>query len=115
MTSSTLDALQDESSVFIDANIFVYHFTAASASCRRLLARCAAGSIRGLTSLPVLLEVAQHDFLTSLAVRRETGLLTLDALIVAVMRRLRLAHLASADHGFRAVGGLSLLEPNDLR
>jgi len=169
MTSSTLDALQDESSVFIDANIFVYHFTAASASCRRLLARCAAGSIRGLTSLPVLLEVAhrlmiieaqqdqlvrgphpseklarspgivrrlhryeewtlaiprmgieveevtQHDFLTSLAVRRETGLLTLDALIVAVMRRLRLAHLASADHGFRAVGGLSLLEPSDLR
>ena len=169
MTSSTLDALPDESSVFIDANIFVYHFTAASVSCRRLLGRCAAGSVHGITSLPVLLEVAhrlmiieaqqdqlvrgsnpveklarlpdivrrlhryeewtlaiprmgieveevtQHDFLTSLTVRRATGLLTLDALIVAVMRRLRLAHLASADHAFRTVDGLSLLEPNDLR
>ena len=164
----TLDALPDESSVFIDANIFVYYFTAASASCRRLLDRCAAGAVRGITSLPILLEVAhrlmiieaqqdqrvrgsnpgqklarspeivrklrryeewtlaiprmgieveevtQHDFIISLAVRRATGLLTLDALVVAVMRRLRLTHLASADHGFRPVGGLSLLEPDDL-
>jgi predicted nucleic acid-binding protein len=169
MTSSTLDALPDESSIFIDANIFIYHFTAASLSCRRLLGRCAAGTVHGITSLPVLFEVAhrlmiieaqqddlvrgsnpggklarlpdvvrrlhryeqwtlaiprmgieveevsQHDFVSSLAVRRATGLLTLDALIVAVMRRLRLAHLASADQAFRGVGGLSLLEPNDLR
>jgi predicted nucleic acid-binding protein len=168
VTSSTLDGLAAESSVFIDANIFVYHFTAASAACRRLLGRCAEGTIHGVTSLPVLLEVAhrlmiieaqqdqlvrgsnpgeklarlpnivrklrryeewtlaiprmgieveevtQHDFIASLAVRRTTGLLTLDALIVAVMRRLRLAHLASADHGFRSVAGLSLLEPDDL-
>ena len=164
----TLDALPDESSVFIDANIFVYYFTAASASCRRLLGRCAAGAVHGITSLPILLEVAhrlmiieaqqdqlvrgsnpgqklarapeivkrlrryeewtlaiprmaieveevtQQDFIASLAVRRATGLLTLDALVVAVMRRLRLAHLASADHGFRVVDGLALLEPGDL-
>lgn len=60
-------------------------------------------------------EVTQQDLVASLAVRRATGLLTLDALVVAVMRRLRLAHLASADHGFRVVVGLSLLEPGDLR
>ena len=59
--------------------------------------------------------MTQQDFLRSLDVRRTTGLLTLDALIVAVMRRLRLANLASADHGFRAVDGLSLLKPDDLR
>jgi predicted nucleic acid-binding protein len=164
----TLDALSDGSRVFVDANIFVYHFTAASASCRRLLARCAAGDVQGITALPVLLEVAHRlriieaqqdqlvggsnpgqklarspgivrklhryeewtlaipkmglevvevtypDFVASLAVRRATGLLTLDSLVVAVMRRLRFAHLASADRGFRGVGGLSLLAPDDL-
>ena len=169
MISSTLDALPDESSVFIDANVFIYHFTAASVWCRRLLDRCATGSLHGITSLPVLLEVAhrlmiieaqqdqlvrgsnpgeklarlpavvrrlhryeewtlaiprmgieveevtQRDVVRSLDVLRTTGLLTLDALIVAVMRRLQLANLASADQGFRAVGGVSLLEPNDLR
>jgi len=165
----TLDALADDSRVFIDANIFIYHFTATSVACRRLLDRCAAGAVHGITSLPVLLEVAHRlmiieaqqaklvqganpgqklarspeivrklrryeewtvaiprmgieveevthrDFISSLAVRRVTGLLTLDALVVAVMWRLQLAHLASADHGFRAVAGLSLAEPGDVR
>jgi len=165
----TLDTLPDESSVFIDANIFVYYFTAASPACRGFLSRCAARVVHGVTSLPVLFEVAhrlmiieaqegqlvrggnpgqklarspeivrklrryeewtlaiprmgieveevtQHDFITSLAVRRTIGLLTLDALVVAVMRRLRVAHLASADHAFRGVHGLVLLEPGDLR
>ena len=60
-------------------------------------------------------EVTQQDLIASLAVRRATGLLTLDALVVAVMWRLRLAHPASADHGFCAVVGLSLPEPGDLR
>jgi len=169
MTPSTLDALPDESSVFVDANIFIYHFTGASVWCRRLLDRCAGGRLHGITSLPVLLEVAhrlmiieaqqdqlvrgsnpgekltrlpavvrrlhryeewtlaiprmgveveevtQPDFIRSLDVRRTTGLLALDALIVAVMRRLRLTNLASADQGFRVVSRLSVLEPNDLR
>lgn len=59
-------------------------------------------------------EVTSPDFVASLAVRRATGLLTLDALAVAVMRRLRLSHLASADHAFRGVDGISLFEPGDL-
>ena len=33
MTSSTLEGLPDHSSVFVDANIFIYHFTAASSWC----------------------------------------------------------------------------------
>lgn len=164
----TLDALPAGSAVFVDANIFVYHFTATSVSCREFLARCAAGDVHGVTSLPVLLEVAhrlmileaQHkrlvrgsnpaqqlarsprivrqlrlyeewtlavprmgidieevghrDFTESLAVRRATGLLTLDALLVAVMMRLDLANLASADRAFAAVDAVSLFEPGDI-
>lgn len=164
----TFDAIPDRSSVFLDANVFVYHFTAVSASCRGLLSRCAAGSIHGVTSLPIVLEVAHRlmiieaqqadlvrgsnpgqklarapaivrklsryeewalaiprmgievdevtyqDFVASLAVRRVTGLLTLDALVVAVMRRRRITNLASADHGFRDLDGVSLYEPGDL-
>jgi predicted nucleic acid-binding protein len=164
----TLDELPDGSDVFVDANIFVYHYTAASSSCQRFVDRCAAGTLRGVTSLHVLLEVAHRlmiveaqqaglvrganprqklagspeivrrlrryeewtlaiprmgievqevtyqDFLASLGVRRAVGLLTLDSLAVAVMRRLRLTHLASADRAFRAVAGISVFEPADL-
>lgn len=60
MTSLTLDRIPDGSPVFLDANIFVYYFTGTSVSCRTLLDRCAAGAVRGLTSLPVLLEVAHR-------------------------------------------------------
>ena len=60
MTSLTPETLADESTVFIDANIFVYHFTAASVWCRRLLDRCATGRVYGITSLPVLFEVAHR-------------------------------------------------------
>jgi hypothetical protein len=37
-------------SVFLDATLFVYHFTGASQSCRSLLARCEAGELHALTS-----------------------------------------------------------------
>lgn len=60
MTSLTLDEIPDESTVFLDANIFVYYFTGASVSCRALLDRCATGAVHGLTSLTVLLEVAHR-------------------------------------------------------
>lgn len=55
-----LETLPDGSLVFIDANIFIYHFTGASPSCREFLTRCASGTVHGLTSLPVILEVAHR-------------------------------------------------------
>ncbi|MES1242861.1 MAG: type II toxin-antitoxin system VapC family toxin [Acidobacteriota bacterium] len=56
-------------SVFLDATIFVYHFTGASLSCRSLLARCEAGGLHALTSTLVLAEVT-HRLMTIEAVAR---------------------------------------------
>jgi len=52
-----LDDLPPATPVFIDANIFIYHFTGASEECTRFLSRCEAAELTGITSLPILLEV----------------------------------------------------------
>ncbi len=163
-----LDALPGGSLVFIDANVFIYHFTAAYASCHQFLSHCASGLLHGLTSLAVLLEVAHRlmiieaqqkglvrgpnlwqklsrspaivrklrlydewtlaiprmgieveevtfaDFLASLEVRQKTGLLTLDSLILAVMNRLKIPNLASADQAFSRIEGARLFSPDDV-
>ena len=163
-----LEGVPGGSPVFIDSNIFVYYFTAASPSCHAFLKRCAAGVVHGVTSLPVLLEVAHRlmiieaqqkglargsnpaeklarspdvvrklrayeewtlaiprmgieveevtfqDLVASMAMRQRTGLLTLDAMLVAVMARLRISSLASADLAFSRVGGVTLFPPGDM-
>jgi predicted nucleic acid-binding protein len=43
--------------VFIDANIFIYHFTRLSAECRAFLARCESGEVQAFTRAHILLEV----------------------------------------------------------
>jgi predicted nucleic acid-binding protein len=43
--------------VFIDANIFIYHFGGCSLECKALLERCARRALLGYTSTPVLAEV----------------------------------------------------------
>lgn len=164
-----LDALPNGSLVFIDANIFIYHFTATSSSCHQFLSLCASGMLHGITSLPVLLEVAHRlmiieaqqkqmvrgsnpgqklarspalvkrlhlyeewtlaiprmgieveeatfeDLLLSMRMRQTTGLLTLDALILAVMARLKIPNLASADQGFSEIEGTKLFTPEDIK
>ena len=65
----TLDAIKPDTSVFIDAPIFIYHFTGTSSECRGLLERCERGDIRGITSVVVLAEVA-HRMMTIEAVAR---------------------------------------------
>jgi predicted nucleic acid-binding protein len=52
-----LDALEAATSVFIDANIFIYHFTGVSEECTALLSRCEQGELDGLTSVNTQLEV----------------------------------------------------------
>jgi predicted nucleic acid-binding protein len=52
-----LDDLRPGTTVFVDANIFLYHFTGASEECTRFLRRCETGDVVGSTSMPVLLEV----------------------------------------------------------
>jgi len=53
--------------VFLDATIFVYHFTGVSPSCRKLLSRCEAGQLRALTSAVAVAEVT-HRLMTIEAV-----------------------------------------------
>lgn len=53
----TLDLLADGQKVFIDANVFIYHFSGVSPACSRFLTRCEAGALDGVTSVQVVLEV----------------------------------------------------------
>jgi predicted nucleic acid-binding protein len=43
--------------VFIDANIFIYHFTGLSQECSSFLERCERGEFWGITAVHILLEV----------------------------------------------------------
>ena len=56
----TLDDIPDGTSVYVDANIFIYNFTAQSDECRRLLNRCYDMDLIGVTGTHVLLEVAHR-------------------------------------------------------
>ncbi len=55
--SSTLDAISPGQVVFVDASIFIYHFTGRSQACRALLERCEAGEVQGITAAHVVMEV----------------------------------------------------------
>lgn len=56
----SLERIPDGEGVFLDANIFIYYFTATSLSCRDLLLRCESRSVLGITALSVLFEVAHR-------------------------------------------------------
>jgi len=53
----TFDDLNENERVFLDANIFIYHFGGLSTDCRNLLTRCAKSEIYGFTSHLVIAEV----------------------------------------------------------
>jgi hypothetical protein len=61
----TLAELLDGHSVFIDANIFIYHFGGHSPQCKAFLERCARRELLGYTSTPVLAEVLHRQYLAS--------------------------------------------------
>ena len=65
--------LRDGDRVFIDANIFIYHFGGRSVECKVLLERCAHRALLGYTSTPVLAEVL-HRRMVAEAIA--TGLVT---------------------------------------
>lgn len=69
MASSGLDAVPAGAEIFVDAPIFIYHFTGASEGCRDFLRRCESGEIRGTTSVVTLAEVT-HRLMTIEAVHR---------------------------------------------
>ncbi|MCP4659016.1 MAG: type II toxin-antitoxin system VapC family toxin [bacterium] len=60
MASSKLEQVKTGTRIFVDAPIFIYHFTAVSADCRSFLERCERGDIQGVTSVVVLAEVSHR-------------------------------------------------------
>jgi predicted nucleic acid-binding protein len=56
----TLDQISSGTRVFVDAPIFIYHFTGVSEECRRFLERCEAADLDALTSSVVVAEVAHR-------------------------------------------------------
>ena len=69
----TLAELLDGHSVFIDANIFIYHFGGHSPQCKAFLECCARRELLGYTSTPVLAEVL-HRLMVAEAIMK--GLVT---------------------------------------
>lgn len=74
------------------------------------------GLIRDLLSIGLRIEtLEQEDFFTAISIQRLYGLLTNDALLIAVAKRLRVTALASADRVFEEVKDISLYKPGDLK
>jgi len=69
MASSALEKVRSGSRIFIDAPIFIYHFTGASAECRDFLKRCETGDLRGVTSVVTLAEVTHRLMLIEATVK----------------------------------------------
>jgi len=160
--------LPDRTEVFIDANVFVYHFsgpTEYTDFCSRFLQRIEEGRLSGFTSTLVLAETLHRlmiieaatklqivpkvairhlkahplevkkltdhltvpdniqtfgikvlsldvaDVLTSNEIKKEHGLLTNDAINLAVMRRHHLKSIATNDPDFERVTDLLVWKP----
>lgn len=160
--------LPDGSDVFVDANIFVYHFsgpTEYTDSCTAFLQRIEEGKVSGSTSSLVLAEtlhrlmiieaasalrlepkaairhlkahsedaktltshhvavetiqalgfhilpLSMDDILHSNDLKKAFGLLTNDAINLAIMRRRRLQHIATNDPDFERIPELRVWKP----
>ncbi|MDZ7344740.1 MAG: type II toxin-antitoxin system VapC family toxin [candidate division KSB1 bacterium] len=73
------------------------------------------GMVRDLLSIGLHLEpLQQEDFLSAMMVQRQAGLLTNEALLVAVGQRLRAQAIASTNSSFARVQGMLLYAPEDV-
>lgn len=71
--------------------------------------------IRDLLSIGLKLESLQReDFLTAMSLQKQYGLLTNDALFLAVATRLRVTTVVSADSIFKNIQGILLYSPDDI-
>lgn len=88
-----LNEIKDDETVFIDANIFIYHFTGASVECKEFLKDCARKRFKAFTSMTVLAEVCHR-------------LMAIEAV--------NTSNLASADRIFNSIPHLNLYSPSDI-
>ena len=61
--------IRENEDIFLDANIFIYHFGKLSLDCKSLLLRCSRREINGYTSYPVIAETL-HRLMIAEAVRK---------------------------------------------
>jgi predicted nucleic acid-binding protein len=52
-----LEAVPAGAAIFVDANIFIYHFLGVSRECEAFLERCAAGEVKAVTGTHIVAEV----------------------------------------------------------
>ncbi len=64
-----LTEIKTGSEVFVDSNVFIYHFTGVSDECSDFLSRCERGELTGMTTVNVILEVL-HRLMMVEAVRK---------------------------------------------
>ena len=65
-----LKDIPSNSEVFIDANIFIYHFTGASEECSHFLDQCESGKYRAITCVTILLEVLHRLMMVEIVQKR---------------------------------------------
>jgi uncharacterized protein len=66
----TLADIEEGTALFVDANVFIYHFVGASQDCTALLRRCEIGEVEGSTSALVLAEVCHRLMMIEAVERR---------------------------------------------
>ena len=72
--------------------------------------------VRGLLASGFRFEsLLTEDYSAALRLQREYGLLTNDALFIAIAERLRIQAVASADKIFKQVQGIILYSPDDIK
>lgn len=71
--------------------------------------------IREFLGIGLRIETATTvDIIEAMNIQREFGLLTNDALLLAVARRLNCTTIASADQAFKLIKGIMVYQPSDL-
>lgn len=163
-----LEDLSGGTPIFVDANIFIYHFSGISLECRAFLQRCESRQVEAFTGVHIVLEVMhrlmmlealQKGLITggqparklkeqpeiikvlreynqsvqqiprlnirvrtitsgvvraSEAIRVQNGLMTNDSITVALMRKLSLTAIATADADFDNLSALRVYQPGDI-
>ena len=163
-----LEDLPGETTIFVDANILIYHFSGISLECRAFLQRCESRQVTAFTGVHIVLEVTHrlmilealqkglitggqparklkeqpeiikglHEYnqsvqqiprlnirirtITSAIVRAsetirvQDGLMTNDSVTVALMRKLGLTAIATADADFDNISALRVYQPRDI-
>jgi predicted nucleic acid-binding protein len=66
----TFDELRNGEAIFLDANIFVYHFLGLSEQCKQLLKRCREGVLQGTTASFIVAETV-HRLMVAEAVEQK--------------------------------------------